>query len=188
MAETVEQSQPQVPDQLYFPGISYKNPKVVRPATRVANKPWFYQDQLPGPLSVSNKLKRWDKTDNLTRYKAIWNRSAKMRASQKLGAYFHDVPQLTELGLGAAPATSETTTTARNPLGFLENLVKTGSAITSSVADALVNREQQKQQSLQAQIQTYIPVPAFVRSGSNMTWILLGAGVLGIGAFLYFRK
>jgi hypothetical protein len=175
-------------DVLYQPGISFKNPKYTRPATRVRGNPWFYEQQVPGPLSASSKLKRWEKSPELHRYKAVWNRQAKQRVAANLGAYFQDMPTAQELGLGQAPpATSPTATTSRSPLGFLENLVSSGLKVATGVTDILANREAQKQEMAVAQIQAAQRPYYQLSSDNTMLWVA-GAGVLGLGLILYMRR
>jgi len=185
MAEAQVPASAQSQDVLYQPGISFRNPKIVRPVAHVRGQPWFEGPMAPGPLSASSKLKRWDKAPNLRRYSAIWNRSAKQRNVEKLGAYFHDVPTMSELG--AAPgATSETTSVSRSPLGFLDSLMKIGTNVATGVTDVLLNQAEQKRQIAIAQTQTY--TPTFMPSGDN-TWLwVAGLGVVGLGAFLYLRR
>lgn len=174
-------------DVLYQPGISFRNPRYVRPVGQVRSEPWFYEQQMPGPLSRSAKLKRWEKSPELHRYKAVWNRQAKQRLAGNIGAYFHDIPTAQELGLGQAPpATSETTATSRGPLGFLENIVSSGLKVASGVTDILAKREDQKQAMAVAQLQMSQP---FYRVGGDNTllWVA-GIGALGLGAFLLMRR
>jgi hypothetical protein len=185
MAEVPQVTAPSA-DALYQPGISFRNAKLVRTVTSPRSEPWFYSDQVPGPLSVSSKLKRWDKTSSLNRYKAVWNRKAKQRVAEKLGAYFHDVPSLQELGEAPA-ATKETTATSRGPLGFLENLISAGAQVATGVTDIIANRELQKQQTAMAQYQASRPM--FFGSGSDntMLWVL-GIGAIGIGAVVLLKR
>jgi len=184
MAENQVPAQSQ--DVLYYPGISFRNPKVVRPVTHVRAQPWFDGAVVPGPLSASNKLKRWDNVRGLKRYGAVWNRTAKQRNTEKLGAYFHDVPTMSELG-AAPPATGETATVSRSPLGFLESLVKIGTNVATGVTDVMLNQAEQKRQVAAAQAQTYSS-GMFLPSSDN-TWLwVAGAGVLGLGAFLFLRR
>jgi len=190
MAEVPAQQQQKAPepkDILYQPGISFRNPKLVQIATAPKERPWFYQQQLPGPLSVSAKLKKWEAAPNLRKYKAVWNRQAKQRQVEKLGAYFHDVPTMHELG-EAPPATKETTATSRGPLGFLENLLSAGAQVATGVTDIIANREAQKQQVAMAQIQASRPF-FFGGSGQDntMLWVL-GAGAIGLGAIFFLRR
>jgi len=187
MAEVPQTQEPQVSaDVLYQPGISFRNPKLVRIATNPKVEPWFYSEQVPGPLSVTAKLKRWDKTSKLKRYNAVWNRQAKQRVAEKLGAYFHDVPTLQELGEAPA-ATKETAATSRGPLGFLENLISAGTQVATGVTNIIANREQQKQQMAMAQFQASRPM--FFGSGSDNTMLwALGIGAIGIGAIVLMKR
>lgn len=172
-------------DELYQPGISFKNPRLIRPVATPKLRPWFYEQQLPGPLSATSKLKKWEKAPDLRRYKAVWSRQAKQRNMEKLGAYFHDVPTLQELGEAPA-ATKETASTSRGPLGFLENIVSTGVQVATGVTDIIANRETQKQQVAMAQIQASRPM--FFGSGQDNTMLwLLGAGAIGIGAIFFLK-
>lgn len=180
----------QVPSQsqdvLYQPGISFKNPKVVRPATIARAQPWFEGPVVPGPLSASSKLKRWENVPDLKRYNAIWNRNAKQRTVEKLGAYFHDVPTMSELG-SAPPATSETASVTRSPLGFLDNLVKIGTNVATGVTNILQTQAEQKRQTALAQTQSLMQ-HRFLPSGDNMWLWVAGAGVIGLGAFFFLRR
>lgn len=177
-------------DVLYKPGISFTNPKLVRVAAPIRSNPWFFEEKGVGPLSASSKLKRWDGNTPLKRYQAVWSRDAKQRNMSKLGAYFHAVPNMQELG-AAPPATSETQATSRGPLGFLENLISTAGQAASGVTDALTNRAVQQQQVAVAQSQSYMARMGqmFGGQGSDSTWLyILGAGLLGVGAFIYLRR
>jgi nucleoside-diphosphate-sugar epimerase len=111
---------------------------------------------------------------------------AKQRVAEKLGAYFHDVPSLQELGEAPA-ATKETTATSRGPLGFLENLISAGAQVATGVTDIIANRELQKQQTAMAQYQASRPM--FFGSGSDntMLWVL-GIGAIGIGAVVLLKR
>ncbi|NRH21516.1 hypothetical protein HOO68_05755 [Candidatus Gracilibacteria bacterium] len=186
MAEAQKPSQSQ--DVLYQPGISFRNPKIVRPATSIKSQPWFEGEQVPGPLSASSKLRRWDLRPNLSRYSPVWNRAMKQRNMEKLGAYFHDIPTMTELGQ-APPATGETGSVSRSPLGFLDNLLKLGTNVATGVTNVLQQRAEQKQQVAQAQAQTYYQ--SMMRpfgAGGDSTWLwIAGLGVVGLGA-VYFLK
>jgi len=186
MAETNVQQQAQSQDVLYQPGISFRNPKIIRQAANVRSHPWFEGPVAPGPLSASSKLRRWDKAPNLRRYSAVWNRAAKQRTMEKLGAYFHDVPTMNELGQ-APPATSETASVSRSPLGFLDNLMKIGTNVATGVTNIIQTQAEQKRATAVAQAQTY-QQPMFVESGSNTLLWVAGAGIIGLGAFLYLRR
>lgn len=183
MSEVPSQSQ----DVLYQPGISFRNPKVVRPVTMVRTHPWFEGDQAVGPLSAANKLKRWDLSRNLRRYSPVWGREMKQRNVEKLGGVFHGLPTMEALGQ-APPATSETSAVTRSPLGFLENLVKIGTNVATGVTDVLQNQAEQKRQVAVAQAQAYA-YPSFLPSGDNSSWLwIAGIGAVGLGAILYLRR
>lgn len=177
-------------DVLYKPGISFTNPRLVKIAAPVRSNPWFYEEKGVGPLSASSKLRRWDGNTPLKRYQAMWNRDAKARNVERLGAYFHDVPNLQELGQ-APPATSETKTTTRNSTsGFLENLISTIGQGATSVTDALTQRAVQQQNVAVAQSQAYMSRlrGAFGGEG-DYTWLwIAGLGVVGLGAYFFMRK
>ena len=172
-------------DELYQPGISFRNPRVVRPATGDRTQPWFYQETVPGPLSMKAKLKRWERKPNLTRYSAVWNRAAKQRNVEKLGAYFHDVPTVQELG--AAPAPTKESTTTRSPLGFLENLISTGVDVASGVTNVIEQREAQKQREATAKLQTYQQYFPNFGSDNTLLWVL-GLGAVGVGAYFLIGR
>jgi len=180
MAEVTE---PQ--DVLYQPGISFRNPRLARPATRDRSRQWFTEQTMPGPLTAKSKLKKWEVNPHLKEYKAVWNRAAKQRNVEKLGAYFHDVPSFASLG--AAPsATSETQTVVRGPLGFLDNAISLLNQGAGGVFTSLTQREVQKTQSALAQTQAFrLP---FTGGDSSLFWILGAVGVIGVGAYLYMRK
>lgn len=187
--EVEEAVVPVAQDVLYQPGISFMNPRVGRPKLAVQGRPWFYSPQVPGPLTASSKLRSWKgQAGNFREYKAVWNRAAKNRSAQRLGAYFHDVPTIQELG-AAPPATSETANTERGPLGFLENLITAGAQVASGVTDALARREEQKQQSLIAQIQARTPQIFQTADGGTNIWLIVaGVGVVGLGAYFLTRR
>lgn len=185
MAESQVPAQSQ--DVLYQPGISFRNPRVVRTATMVRSQPWFDGEKVPGPLSASNKLKRWDARPDLKRYNAVWNRSMKQRNVEKLGAYFHDIPTMSELG-AAPPATSETSAVTRSPLGFLDNLLKLGTNIATGVTDVIQKQAEQKQRVATSQAQTYAQA-MFRPFTEDNTWLwVAGIGAVGLGAILFLRR
>lgn len=177
-------------DVLYQPGISFTNPRLVKIAAPVRPNPWFYEQKGVGPLSASSKLRSWDGATPLKKYNAVWNRGAKARNVERLGAYFHDVPTMNELGQ-APPATSETKSTARGPLGFLENLITVAGQAGSGVTDALTQRAIQQQQVAVAQSQSYLARMGnvFGNVGGDYTWLwITGLGVAGLGAWFFLRK
>lgn len=177
-------------DVLYKPGISFTNPKMVKVAAPVRSNPWFYEEKGVGPLSASSKLRRWDGTTQLNRYTPVWNRAAKQRNMQKLAGNYQPMPSMQELG-AAPPATAETTTTSRDILGFLSNALSVVGQGATGVMDVVTQQNIQKQQVAQAQTQSYMArfMNPFGGSTGGSTWLLLlGAGVLGVGAFMYFRK
>lgn len=177
-------------DVLYQPGISFTNPRLVKIAAPVRPNPWFYEQKGVGPLSASSKLRRWDGNTPLKRYSAVWNRDAKARNVAKLGAYFHDVPNMQELGQ-APPATSETATTQRDPLGFLNNIVTLADTVGTGVTNVLTQRAVQQQNVAQAQSQSYMARMGamFGNVGGDYTWLwIAGLGAVGLGAWFYLRK
>lgn len=176
-------------DILYQPGISYTNPKVVRVAAPVRSNPWFWEEKGVGPLSASSKLRKWDGNTPLKKYKAVWNRGAKQRNVQKLGAYFHDVPTMNELG-EAPPATAETSTTTRGPLGFLENLISVGQQAATGITDVLQKREVQKTQAALAQSRAYnVPFFGQFNVGGDSTWLwIAGIGAVAVGGYFLFSR
>lgn len=176
-------------DVLYKPGYSFTNPRLVKTAAPVRSNPWFWEPKGVGPLSASNKLRRWENTPQLKEYSAIWNRQAKQRNMDRLGAYFHDVPTMQELG--AAPAASgETSAVVRSSTGFLDNLLTTMGQAAGGVTDMLTKQEAQKTQVAQARAQSYYSyLTQPFSSGGDSTWLLIaGVGILGVGAYLYFRR
>jgi len=190
MADAPQAAAPvEAPDVLYQPGISFMNPRLVKIAAPVRSNPWFWEEKGVGPLSASNKLKRWEGNPELKQYPAMWNRAAKQRNMAKLGAYFHDVPTLNELG-EAPPATSETSSTSRDILGFLNNAITNVVApAASGVTDVLMRRETQKTQAAMAQSQSYFSRFGFGTVGGDYTWLwIAGLGVVGLGAYIYLRR
>jgi len=174
-------------DILYQPGISFTNPGIVRISAPVRGNPWFYERQGVGPLASSSKLKRFEASGPLRRYKAVWNRSAKQRNLDKLGAYFHDVPTMDELG-AAPPSTSPSTTTVRNPLGFLDNLFTHVEKGAEGVTNVLLQREVQKTAAAQASTLPYIPYLRNFGSGDNTMWWIAGLGAAAVGAYFLIRR
>jgi hypothetical protein len=176
-------------DELYSPGISFKNPRVPRIAAPVKGLPWFYEQTTPGPLSAANKLKKWENAPALGRYKAVWNRTAKARNTQKLGAYFHDVQTLHELG-EAPPATSDSSSTTRDILGFLNNAITSAGQVGQGLLTVQHNRIKAQQQMSAAQAQSMSSL-LFSRMGSVGTpsIVIIGAiGVAGLVAYLLLRR
>lgn len=172
-------------DVLYKPGISFTNPPMVKVAAPVRSNPWFWEDKGVGPLSASEKIKRFESTNGLTRYKPIWSRVAKSRNTERLGAYFADVPTINELG-AAPPATAETNSASRDPLGFLDNILTAAEKGAQSVTDVLLKREASKTAMAQASMTPYIP---FINQGGsgNTTMIILG-GLAAVGLGIYFLR
>lgn len=189
MAEVPQAAQQEAPDVLYQPGISFMNPRLVKIAAPVRSNPWFYEQKGVGPLSASNKLKRWENNPKLQRYNAVWNRTAKQRNMSKLGAYFHAAPTFNELG-AAPPATSETSSTSRDILGFLNNAITNIVApAAGGVTDALLKREAQKTREAEAQSQSYYPMLQEFGGTGSYTWLwIAGLGVVGLGAYIYLRR
>jgi hypothetical protein len=182
-----EASAEQPKDVLYHPGISFRNPGIVRQAGAVRQNPWFYEKQGVGPLSASSKLRRFEKSGDLRRYKAVWSRSAKDRNMEKLGAYFQDIPTMDELGQ-APPATGQSSSTVRGAFGFLDNVLTAATDAATGVTNVLQQREQQKQMTAQAQVSAYLPFLQRSMGGDNtMLWVA-GLGIVGIGAFMYLRS
>jgi hypothetical protein len=111
---------------------------------------------------------------------------------EKLGGNYQPMPSMQELG-AAPPATSETSTTSRDILGFLSNALTVVGQGATGVMDVVTQQNVQKQQVAQAQTQSYMarfmnPFGGSSSSSSSTLLLLLGAGVLGVGAFMYFRK
>jgi len=177
-------------DELYRPGYSFENAPVVRFATKVKSQPWFFQDTAVGPLTAVSKLQPFWHDGVLHKYQPVWNRVAKMRNTERLGAYFTDIPTMEELGQ-APPATSVSTTTSRSATGFLDNMITglkyaaTGAReIVGTVTGELQKREELKAQTAAAQLQTYLrPYVPTGPIGDAFPFIL---GALGIGAVAYF--
>lgn len=175
-------------DILYTPGISFKNPKLVKRAAPVRVRPWFYQETGVGPLSAVNKLKPLAESKVLNRRRAVWNRDIKVENAEKLGAYFHQVPSAEQLGLGEAPATGTTENVNRDPLGFLTNAINQISSAGTSVLTAMQRREDQKAQSAMATVQAYKNQMMANVSGSNMPLILGGVAAAGLAAWFLLKK
>jgi len=181
-----EAAQPK--DVLYHPGISFRNPGFVKIATRIRPNPWFYERKVAGPLSASAKLKRFEATPDLKRYQAVWSRKAKNRNVERLGAYFHDVPTMDELG--AAPsATSSTPNAVRSSFGFLDSLLSIGDQVATGVTTSIQNREIQKQSAIQAKIDSFVaPVRQLAADNSNTLMIVAGVGILAVGTYFLTRR
>jgi len=181
----VSDTQPK--DVLYHPGISFRNPGIVRTVAPVRMTPWFFEEQGVGPLSASSKLKRFEKSGELRRYKAVWNRSAKQRNVERLGAYFHDIPTIDELG-EAPPSTGPTTTTVRNPLGFLDTMFSVAEKAATGITDVMMQREQQKTAAAQASSMAYLPYMRGMVGGDNTIWWIAGLGAVAVGAYFLVRR
>ena len=179
-----------VGDILYQPGISFKNPKVTRISAPIRTRPWFYQETAVGPLSAVNKVKRSDLANSkvLKPYEAVWQRSALQRNTDNIGAYFHEVPNAQQLGLGEAPATSITTTTNRDPLGFLTNLVSTIGNAGSSVLTTMQKQQDQKTQTAMATVQAYTNQMMENVSDNKMPLIIGGVAVAGLIGWYLLRR
>ena len=179
-----------VGDILYSPGISFKNPKVTKISAPVRTRPWFYQETAVGPLSAVNKIRRADLANSkvLKPYQAVWQRSALQRNTDNIGAYFHEVPSAQQLGLGEAPATSITTTTNRDPLGFLTNLVSTIGNAGSSVLTTLQKQQDQKTETAMATVQAYTNQMMENVSDNKMPIILGGVAIAGLLGWYLLRR
>lgn len=175
-------------DILYQPGISFRNTGLVRTVAPVRENPWFYERKAVGPLSASSKLKRFQSTGDLRRYQAVWSRQAKNRNVERLGAYFHDVPTMDELG-EAPSATSSTPSVVRSSFGFLDSLLSIGDQVATGVTTSLQNRADQQAASARAKIDSFVaPVRQVVSENSNMFMIVVGVGVLAVGAYFLTRR
>lgn len=179
-----------VGDILYSPGISFKNPKLTKISAPVRTRPWFYQETAVGPLSAVNKIKRADLSNSkvLRPYQAVWQRSALQRNTDNIGAYFQSVPSPQQLGLGEAPATSITTTTNRDPLGFLTNLVSTIGNTGSSVLTSLQKQQDAKAQTAMATVQAYTNQMVQGAADNKMPLILGGVAVAGLIGWYLLRR
>lgn len=179
-----------VGDILYQPGISFKNPKVTRISAPIRTRPWFYQETAIGPLSAVNKIRRSDLANSkvLRPYEAVWQRATLRRNTDNIGAYFNEVPNARQLGLGEAPATSTTTTTNRDPLGFLTNLVTTVGNAGSSVLTSLQKREDQKTQTAIATVQAYTNQMMENVSDNKMPLLIGGVAVAGLIGWYLLRR
>lgn len=171
-----------VGDILYSPGISFKNPPVTRTSAPVRTRPWFFQETALGPLSAVNKVSKANLANSkvLRPYQAVWNRSVRAKQAEELGAYFSDVPTAQQLGLGEAPATSVTTTTNRDPLGFLTNLVSTVENAGSSVLTSMQRREDEKTQTAMATVKAYTDQMLQATTSGNTPFYLIG-GIAALG-------
>lgn len=177
-----------VGDILYTPGISFKNPRLTKVAAPVRVRPWFYQETAVGPLSAVNKTRPLSASRTLNTYRAVWNRDAKIENMARLGAYFHAVPTAEQLGIGAAPATDTDANTARDPLGFLTNMISQMGSAASATVDALKQREDQKTTSAMAMVQSYTDQMMANVGGSNMPLIIGGVAVAGLAAWFLLKK
>lgn len=179
-----------VGDILYQPGISFKNPKITRISAPIRTRPWFYQETAVGPLSAVNKIRRSDLANSkvLKPYEAVWQRSALRRNTDNIGAYFHEVPNAQQLSLGEAPATSTTTTTNRDPLGFLTNLVSTIGNAGSSVLTTLQKQQDQKTQTAMATVKAYTDSVVENVADNKMPLIIGGVAVAGLIGWYLLRR
>ena len=121
-------------------------------------------------------------------YNAVWQRSALQRNTDNIGAYFNEVPNAQQLGLGEAPATSITTTTNRDPLGFLTNLVSTIGNAGSSVLTTLQKQQDQKTQTAMATVQAYTNQMMENVSDNKMPLIIGGVAVAGLIGWYLLRR
>jgi triphosphoribosyl-dephospho-CoA synthetase len=121
-------------------------------------------------------------------YEAVWQRSALQRNTDNIGAYFHEVPNAQQLGLGEAPATSITTTTNRDPLGFLTNLVSTIGNAGSSVLTTMQKQQDQKTQTAMATVQAYTNQMMANVADNKMPLIIGGVAVAGLIGWYLLRR
>lgn len=183
-------------DELYRPGYSFENSPVAQIATPASSRPWFYQNTAVGPLSKVSKLAPFWKDGVMHRYQPVWNRAAKMRNVNRLGAYFHDVPSISELG-EAPPATGESASAVRTgDGGFLQNLqslfaggadlLTVAAQGTQAVTGQLQKREEAKTQTAMAQMQGYLQQLSPFGSSSGSNWVLWVAGIGAVGVAAYY--
>ena len=179
-----------VGDILYSPGISFKNPKLTKISAPVRTRPWFYQETAVGPLSAVNKIREGDLANSkvLNPYKSVWQRAALQRNTDNIGAYFQSVPTAQQLGLGEAPATSITTTTNRDPLGFLTNLVSTIGNTGSSVLTSLQRQQDAKTETAMATVQAYTNQMVAKAEDNKLPLIIGGVAVAGLIGWYLLRR
>ncbi len=170
-------------DHRYRFGYSFRNPRIIKRVTEVKPEPWFKMKWAPqGPTQVRAKI--W-KSGRLPEYPSVWRRAAKRVHVEKLEGYVSrlEMPSFYELGQAPGP-TEKVPTTERGFWGLLENiLIKT--------SDILVAREQAKTAKVQAEAAARLePIKAgvFSTGETNMMPWLVGLGVLGIGAYMVFRR
>lgn len=169
-------------DILYSPGISFENPQVVKTAAPVRLRPWFYQETALGPLTIVSKQVSFENDRQLHPYTPIWNRAFKERNMKRIGAYSNEMPNFQELG--EAPGPTETqSTTARDPLGFLTNLISKTGDIATGVTNTMLQNSSIKMQTNQALIDT-----RFGQIDSANVKIAVGIGAAGLLAFYLWRK
>jgi hypothetical protein len=98
------------------------------------------------------------------------------------------VPNAQQLGLGEAPATSITTTTNRDPLGFLTNLVSTIGNAGSSVLTTMQKQQDQKTQTAMATVQAYTNQMMANVADNKMPLIIGGVAVAGLIGWYLLRR
>jgi len=169
-------------DILYSPGISFENPQLVKTAAPTRLRPWFYQETAVGPLTIVSKNSAWSTDPQLHPYTPIWKRAAKQRNIDRLSAYANDMPSFSELGEAPGPTATESTT-SRDPLGFLTNLISKTGDIATGVTNTMLQNANIKMQANQSLVTS-----RFAQIDSSYTTIMIGVGAAGVLAYYLWRK
>lgn len=171
----------------YRIGYSFRQPEIVKPVTRTNKRPYFAVDWA---ASVQKKKEDLYKKGTLQRFPSTWRRSAKSMAVAGLGVVGNrrELPNFQELGEAPGPTDKETTTssTSRDWTGFLQNTIKdVGSLIGQSQQMEIIKAQ------AQGPYATRLPMfynPNAVGGMGTLSWMIVGVGVVGLGALLYMRS
>lgn len=176
----------------YVIGMSFRNPRVVKPVTHTNMRPYFAMDwAAKGPSETKEELYS---SGQLRRYPTVWRRAAKAMTIEKLGDKVlnrKELPSFEELGAAPGPTdlVSTTSTTSRGAWGFLDNLIK-------STGEIIAQRQQldivKAQAQAQAAQQYPTMLPTFYTPGEGggigmLGWMTILGG-LGVGAYYFMRK
>lgn len=169
----------------YRIGYSFRNPTVVKPLTKTRVQPFFTKDwAMKGPTQVKAEL---FKEGVLQRYPTVWRRAAKALPIKELGVVGNrtEIPNFNELGAAPGPTDKATTTSEvdRSFWGFLNNRIK-------NVGTQILQSQQLEIQRAQGQ-QYPSGFPQFFTPGGEgigLFGIAAIAGIVGIGAYVYFKR
>ena len=176
-----------ISDVPYRIGYSFRNPDLIKPVTRTREQPYFAMNWAG---SVTQKKEDLYKKGTLQRFPSTWRRAAKAMAVQGLGVVGQrrELPNFQELGEAPGPTdvTTTTSSTSRDVFGFLNNLItQAGGAIAQSQQMDIVKA--------QAQGPYATRLPQFFTPGAaggmgTLSWMLVGVGVVSVGALFYMRS